>query len=523
MTSTFHGIETSKRSLLTHRAALQTVGHNVANASTDGYSRQRVNMVAARPYDVKGMYSSTAPKQIGQGVEYESITRIRDSFLDVQYRRENQTLQMWKVREQTLMSIESLLNEPSDNGLRAVMDKFWNSLEVLNRDPSLLSARIDLIGAAVNFTNTFNEIDTGLADIAADAQANIDTTIVQANELIRKIGELNTIIRKNEGPGRNANDFRDQRDRLVDQLSSLVNIEVTEMADGTYSITAAGVNVVQGDATVMLEAGHALQATAGKLAGYTQAAQEVQKVRDQLNAMVNTLVTGDMTVRLENGYMTSREMTALNDVTLEDGTVIPAGNPIPANVKITSPVEFLVQGFNGLHELGYTLDGQTNIPFFTTKDGSTDFTIGNIQVNPALQADTNLIAASGQYEMQGGNRVAIRGNGDISHALTGVRDHVFSFPPNMTNLSSGTVDDYLRAFVADLGTRSNTAIQNVENSQQLTDSAELRRFEVSGVSLDEEMADMIRFQHAYNASARHMTTIDEMLDRVINQMGIVGR
>ena len=93
----------------------------------------------------------------------------------------------------------------------------------------------------------------------------------------------------------------------------------------------------------------------------------------------------------------------------------------------------------------------------------------------------------------------------------------------MTNLSSGTIDDYFRAFIGDLGTRSNNATQNVKNSQDLTDSADMMRQQVSGVSLDEELADMIRFQHAYNAAARNMTTVDEMLDRIINQMGIVGR
>lgn len=524
MTSTFHGLETAKRSLLTHQVALRTVGHNLANASTTGYSRQRVNLTASLPYEPAGMFNKVMPGQIGSGVEYDSITRIRDQFLDLQFRRENQSLAMWKVREQTLESIEGLLNEPSDNGLRAVMDKFWNSLEVLNRDPSLLSARIDLIGAAVNMTDMFNTIDKGLTDIVADANSNINHTVVQANELIQKISDLNLLIKRNEGPGRNANDFRDQRDLLVDKLSELVDVQVTEQADGSYTIMAAGVEVVNGNVATPLDAGQAAQATAGKLAGYVQATEEVEKVREQLNAMVSTFVSGDMNVTLPNGYRTSTDMTALNDVELADGTIIPAGQTIPANSEIVSSVEFTVKGFNGLHELGYTIpDAQTGIPFFTTVDGGSNFTIGNIRINPDIQNDTNKIAASGQYELNGTDRVVIRGNGDISHALTSVRDHVFTFPANMTNLASGTIDDYLRAFVGDLGTRSNTAIQNVNNFADLTDAANMRRQEVSGVSLDEELSDMIRFQHAYNAAARNMTTVDEMLDRVINGMGIVGR
>lgn len=524
MTSTFHGLETSKRALLTQQVALQTVGHNIANAATKGYSRQRVNLTASIPYEAPAFRNKTMPGQIGTGVEYNSITRVRDSFLDLQFRRENQTLAMWQVQQQTFESIESLLNEPSDSGIRAVMDKFWNSLEVLNRDPSLLSARIDLIGAAVNLTDTFNRIDGGLQDIVFDLENNIEAVTVQANSLIQKIADLNALIKRIEGLNKHANDLRDQRDLLVDQLSELVDVGVTELADGSYTITAAGIVVVEGNNAIQLQPDVAEQATSGKLAGYVRSMAEVENVRQQLNAMVNTMVTGEIRITLKNGYMTSTDMTALNDVTLEDGTIIPAGQTIPAGSTIVSPVEFVVEGFNGLHRLGYTIpDAQTDIPFFTTEDGSSDFTIGNIRVNPVIQNDTNMIAASGKYEMQGTDRVVIRGNGDISFALTSVRDYVFTFPSDMTNLSSGTIDDYFRAFIGDLGTRSNNATQHTKNSQDLTYSADMMRQQVSGVSLDEELADMIRFQHAYNAAARNMTTVDEMLDRIINQMGIVGR
>src|SRR5690606_21019201 len=109
------------------------------------------------PVEAMGLQRSNAPGQLGTGVEYSSVERIRDSYLDLQYRRENQSLAMWSIHDQTIQSIEALINEPSDNGLSSVMDKFWNSLEVLNRDPGLLSARIDVVGSAVNMVDTMNE------------------------------------------------------------------------------------------------------------------------------------------------------------------------------------------------------------------------------------------------------------------------------------------------------------------------------------------------------------------------------
>ena len=121
---------------------MQTLGHNISNASTDGYSRQRVNQTEARPIWAMGMTKSQQPGQIGTGVEYGSITRIRDSFLDTQFRRENQYLGSWEVLNSTMVSIQNILNEPSGSGLSKVMDDFWNSWETLNSDPSLLSARV---------------------------------------------------------------------------------------------------------------------------------------------------------------------------------------------------------------------------------------------------------------------------------------------------------------------------------------------------------------------------------------------
>jgi flagellar hook-associated protein 1 FlgK len=528
MRSTFHGLETSKRAILTQQTALFTVGHNIANAASKGYSKQRVNLSATKPIEAPGMQNSTAPGQLGTGVQYDSIERLRDSYLDLQFRRENAAANMWHVVDSTLDSIVALLNEPGESGLRSVMDKFWDALEVLNRDPGLLSARIDLVGAAVNMADAFNAVETGLNSLESDIQTNIERKLVQANGLIENISNLFTLIRRTEAMGNNANDYLDQRDRLVDELSKIVDVQVIETPDGGYSIVAAGVTVVANDTFTPLTADDVANAISGELAGYARSLGEVSLIRDQLNAMVDTLVNGEITVRLENGYMTSGPLVVLNEVTVRDASgntvTYPAGSTVPAGSEIISPVEIRVNGFNGLHRLGYALpDGQTDIPFFVSSDGSGTFTLGNIRVNPAIVNNTNLVAASGKYEVVDGQVRTIRGNSDIAHALAGLRDKVFNYPADLTSLSSGTIDDYFRALVSDLGTRSNNAHRQSTNLKDLTEAIEIRRQEVSGVSLDEELADMLRFQHAYNAAARNMTTVDEMLDRIINHMGIVGR
>jgi len=525
MRSTFHGLETSKRALLTTTVVMQTVGHNIANAATEGYSRQRVNLTETRPIEAPGFQRSAQPGMIGTGVEYDSITRVRDSYLDLQYRRENALLNSWDVRSTVLASIEAIINEPSDTGLRAVLDKFWNSWEVLNRDPMLLSARVDVVGAAVNLADTLNHIGTSLTNLENDLNGDIAKAVLEANDLIQNIARLTDIIRRAEALGDNANDYRDQRDLLIDKLSNLIDVQVTETTDGNFTIVAGGVTVVNNTEFTLLTDAVAASATGGKLHGITQALNDIQRTRDQLNAMVDTMMRGTIRVRLENGYVTSRDMTALNDVTLEDGTVIPAGSTIPAGSRIASPVEFEVEGFNGLHRLGYSLSdpATSDIPFFVTSDGSAAFTLDNIRVNSVIQNDTSMIAASGKYETVNGVNITIKGNSDIAHALASLRDAKFQFPTSLTSLTSGTIDDYFRAAVSDVGTRAANAERNHLNQADLVHSVQLRRQSVSGVSLDEEMVELIKFQHAYNAAARNMTVVDEMLDRIINHMGIVGR
>jgi len=527
MVSTFHGLETSKRSILTQATALHTVGNNISNAATEGYSRQRVNLKSADPVYVPGFTRLNTPGQIGTGVEYSSVTRVRDSYLDMQYRRENQDLGHFTVVNATMESIQTIINEPSDSGLSAVMNNFWNSLEVLNRDPNLLSARVDFIGNAKNLVDTFNKIGTSLTTLENDIDSNVEIKLNEANSLLEAIAEMNEVIRKTEVLGDNANDYRDQRDLLVDQLSKLVDVQYTEDVNGMMNIFVGGAQVVAGNEATPIAGPDTV--TGGEVSGYAKAKEEIELVRSQLNALVDTFVRGEIDITMPNGYRTSTIMVAENDVQVTDAngvvTNYAAGTSIPAGSNITSSVTFKVNGFNGVHQLGYSINTppETGLSFFVSSDNSVPFTINNIAVNGDILADTNKVAASGQYTMNGTAMETVKGNSGVALALAMLRDAKFTFPSTMTALSSGTTDDYFRAFVSDLGTRSQIALTGLDRSNNMVDNVEIRRQSVSGVSIDEELTEMLRFQHAYNAAARNLTAVDEMLDRIINGMGTVGR
>lgn len=529
MRSTFHGLEVSRRALYGQQTAISTTGHNIANANTDGYTRQRVNLTATNALEIPTLHRLVAKGQLGTGVTYDSIQRIRNQYLDLQYRRENSAYGEWSVREQTNLTIEGIINEPSENGLASVLDRFWNSWEALNRDPSLLSARVNVRAEAINLVDTLNQIGFALQTLEDDLNRNIQIKVDEVNQIAQAIADLNENIRRIEAFGDNANDLRDKRDLLVDQLSTIVDVEVEEGLDGVYTIVAAGGILVDGEDVVEFTVGNVDDAATGELAGYRDSlSTDVETIREQLNAMVDTLVRGDVDVTLPAGYVAARNIVTNTEVTLEDGSVIPAGGTIPQGAKLMEEAEVTVQGFNGLHELGYSLDEppESGIPFFVSSGGT--FTIDNIQLNPDIIESTDKIAASGQYEVITNpdgtttNKV-IRGNSDIAFLLTSLRDKVFTYPQPVSSLSSGTIDDYFRGITSELGVRSYEVTRKRENQAELVDSADIRRTSVSGVSLDEEMANLIKFQHAYNAAARNMTTIDEMLDQVINRMGLVGR
>ncbi len=198
MRSTFHGLETAKRSLFTQQAALQTTGHNVANANTAGYSRQTVNMTASRPMEAIGMNRSTAKGQLGTGVEFNSITRIREKFLDTQFRNENKTHGNWSIQADTLQKLETIVNEPSDTGLRAVMDNFWKSWHDLSENPEDITARKLVRETAKAVTDAFNQTGRQLDELSADITENIGVKASQINTSLETISNLNLQIRRIE-------------------------------------------------------------------------------------------------------------------------------------------------------------------------------------------------------------------------------------------------------------------------------------------------------------------------------------
>ncbi|RTE07901.1 flagellar hook-associated protein FlgK [Paenibacillus whitsoniae] len=483
MRSSFGGIEISKRGILTQQAALTTAGHNVANANTPGYSRQVVKMVAAEPIEALSLQRSTIPGQMGQGVQFTEVKRIREAFLDKQFANENKSLGEWTVKQDTLEKLEAIINEPSDTGLRQVLDNFWNSWQELSKQPDNLETRAVVKESALAVTDAFNHAAKQLNDLSSDLNDNISVKVTQVDTTLRQIAGLNNEIFRVEGLGNDANDLRDQRDLLVDQLSKIINVSVQEESGG-YHIKMGNQDLVEGSTATTFDESVATGAypsdlNSGELYGLMYSnGRYVDEYRNQLNSMVTTIVT------------------AVNDA----------------------------------HKNGYTL-ADTNPP---TKGGNffdpvTDFATAaaTVKVSSNITDNVENIAASSRtYTDENGVVRVVKGNNENALALANIKNTKYNFDGSGVTkiiLNGGTFDEFLRAVVSEIGVQTQEAQRQVSNQKILVDQVDARRQSVSGVSLDEEMADMIKYQHAYNAAARSLTTFDEMLDKVINSMGTVGR
>jgi len=516
--STFHTLETSKRSLFTQQAAINTVGHNIANANTRGYSRQVVSMTAARPIEAYGIGRTTIPGQLGTGVEFTDIRRIRTAFLDDQYRNQNKLVGTYTVQADTLDKLEAIINEPSDAGLRSVLAQFWNAWSDLSKDPENVTGRKIVRESALALVDAFNSISRQLNDLSADLTTNIEVKATEINTILSTIASLNTEIRRIEGLGDKANDLRDQRDVLVDDLSRIANVSVIESETG-YTISIGGMTVVDGSTATTVTAQMLVDAyqngdlNSGEVHGMIVSRDVyVAEYRRQLDSLANTLATGEIQVILPAGsYIPQDIASTLNP---------PITSPLASNTVVT------VKGINGLHQLGYTLEGgsppASGLPFFTTSDGSSVFTAGNLRLNPAIEADVNKIATSMRLDAGG---AVVRGNNTLALLMSELKDTRFTFDETSSGngVTSATLGSYYNALVGEIGVIANRMKRNMLNSQMQLDQVESNRQSVSGVSLDEEMSDLIRFQHAYNAAARLMTSFDEMLNKLINGTGVVGR
>lgn len=472
--NTFFGLQLGRQALQAQQQALEVTGHNIANANTEGYSRQQAIFTTPSPYAMPSYNKPLIAGQMGTGVYIQEIKRVRDDFIDAQVRQENTTTSEWNARQDTIGKLEVILNEPSDSGLRSVMDQFWQSLEDLSKNPEDGSTRAVVLQSAITLTDTFNHLNKQMVDLTSDINTSIKTKVDEINNIASQIGSLNDQIVKVEVSGDNANDLRDKRDLLIDKLSNLVDVSVTEPADqhGAVTITVGGRALVL-DTTV--------------------------------NSMVaNADASGNYYLKWSDN-MTNVNLSSGEIKGLIDARDISINGPNGYKSKLDTLANQFITTFNAQHKAGFGLGGaaDTGYNFFTGTDAA------SIAVDPAILSAG---PPPGYNHIAAASAANAPGDGSNAIALADIKNL------NIAALS-GTVDDFFRGLTGQLGVESQAAQRMVANQELLLSELNNKKQSVSGVSLDEEMTNMIKFQQSYSAAARLVSTMNDMIDTLINKMG----
>lgn len=478
MRSTFSGFNIGYRALAAQQRALDITSHNIANANTPGYTRQSVVMEATPAEEVLAGF-------VGTGVTITDFRRIRDEFLDIQMRTENKALGEWETRDNLISKLEVIFNEPSESSLRSVLDQYWESWQTLSRNPESPSARTNVMQRGIALANTFNHLDAQFVELQIDINKGIGLKVEEINTQARQIRDLNIQIIKAESGGmKTANDLRDKRDALVESLAKNIAIDVVEDEFGAVNITVGGKTLVS-------------RSVLGEIRFIN---------KDPLHPETATLEWYEPTHNVSQGPVNLYGGALKGYLDMRD-EVIPNYQE-----KISTLAKTIAEEVNTLHRAGFALDKSTGRDFFVISDLATDFSAGNIRVNPDIEADVNLIATAGTDDPD-----VFDGDNTNATAIAQLK--------NKLTLNGGTAsfDDYYTSLIGQLGVQGQETSQMLENKTYIIEQLNNRRDAISGVSLDEEMTNMIRYQHAYTAAARVINVMDEMMDVLVNKLGMVGR
>jgi len=246
VSSTFSGIELGKRSLISHTQAIQTVGHNMSNANTEGYSRQRIEFKTMPPLYDPALVRAQRPGQIGQGVETASITRVRDMILEGKIISQTHGEGYWQARDKYVLMLEQVYNEPDEVSVRNLLDHFWEGWQELSLAPESNAHRMNVLRRAETLMDGIHNRHTNLTDIAKMVNDDVEVTTRQMNDLIREVSDLNREIEKVKAMGDNPNDLFDRRDLLIEKLGNIVPITVSGKDPDEYLVHTQGVHLVQG-------------------------------------------------------------------------------------------------------------------------------------------------------------------------------------------------------------------------------------------------------------------------------------
>ena len=623
MGSTFSGIELGKRSIMAHTDAISTAGHNISNANTEGYSRQRVQMKEFDPLYRPDLERAERAGMIGQGIDVQSINRVRDEMLDQRITAQQNQESYWDTRSKYYTMIEQIYNEPDEVSVRSNMDKFWESWQELSVNPESQAARQAVVTRGESLTDAIKSKWENLMGVGSLLNSDIDSTVKQVNSYANQIAALNSEIIRSRGMGDNPNDLLDRRDLLVDKLSKLANITTDQRDPDEFMVHLDGRILVQGgvarnfdlvsltdnngyEKLVWADTREDASVSGGTLGALIELRDvDIRNEIQSLNTM--TMNFSDLVNDVHRNAYGANNVTGLDFFTQHSfvenvkgnfdrdgdgnfdhsyifrftGTTTlnpqeqigfegvmtfcgPSGN-VQVPYYPTDTVETVINRINDsngevkayldrnsnlvlkgttaqnienpdfvirhVEDSGFFLTGYSGILSASGADGAYDFAradavnslsgaqfavspvlnpAGYIEVNNVIKNDVKSVASA--FRDDSGNVNA--GDGRAAVEIASIRN---------TKVMIGherTLDDYFADSVTNVGLKGEQAENNLKSHMAIMNDLRTMRDSISGVNIDEELSDIIKFQHGYNAAAKFVTIWDSLIDTVINRLGV---
>lgn len=569
MQSTFSGLNTMVNGIYTQRLGLNTVGHNISNSNTEGYSRQTAHAAATPSSEV---YTLAGASQVGNGSTVTSVIRARDIYADRQYWKENSTDGYYNGKANNYAKIESIFNDSDNSGVQNAMEKFYQAWQDCSTTASSDTSRQNVINAGQNFAQSLQIAAKQTKEQIDSLYDDISLSVVKMNRLMGQVVELNKNIAGIEATGAHANDLRDQRDLIVDQLTSMTDITVYESANGMYTLVSNGTTLVNGITKVDLEMSAPKNNTTYSLSDY-----------DIMIKQTGTVYTPG------NG-----ELKAQFEAVAEDKGYID---------QVANMAAFMFTTLNDQHKAGYGIDGSKDKPFGNanpkdnattglnfygesnkifewdakngkldvynkkgdgTKDNASKESLSGMQILEIFTVNSELTATDGHKKLatRSGERdkdgkllyqtaaggtttdvtqaqkdakgnplpVDVNGTGDGSNAvwvaaLFNCERDKTSPEVNGTDrlIGNGSLYSYYNTSMTTMGSDASNMNGRVKFQSGVMDQVENLRSSTNGVNWDEELSNMITFQQGYSACSRCLSAMDECLDKLINGTGTVGR
>ena len=622
MANAFAGIELGKRSIMAHTQQIQTAGHNISNADTEGYTRQRVQVKTFDPLYRPDLTRAETPGQIGQGTTIESISRLRDEMLDKRIVAQTNQETYWETREQYYSMIEQIYNEPADISVRGNMDKFWQSWQELSVYPDSKAARQAVVTRGETLAESIFQRYTSLSGIGTLINGDIEATVKQINDYAQQIADINGEIVRSKAMGDNPNDLLDRRDVLVEKLAKLANVSSDTRDSDEFNVHINGQVLVQGsvarsfdlvpntdnngyDTVVWKDTGLTADVAGGKLGALVELRDvdirnEVQSLNtmalnfadlvndvhragigannvsgldffvqhpfvtdvkgnydrngdgavdssyvfrlsgtNELNPQDKVGLDGVMTLSGKTGNITvpyyandtiEAVIARINDSQGEVKAYLDRDNHLVLKATTAQAMENPDFVIRHVEDSGMFLAGYSGILNGSGAEGAYDFNRADavdsisgsyavapvlnpaeyIAVNDAVKNDVNSVAAA--FPNPQGR--AVIGDGRAAVEIAAIRNSSVMIG------ASRTFDDYFAESVTNAGLKGEQAENMLLSQNAIMNDLRDLRDSISGVNIDEELADIMKFQHGYNAAAKYVTVIDSMLDTIINRLGV---